>query len=301
MIVPLEQDVCKAAAKHLPQFQHQFAPLAEKLDTLELPGVSRVRELNQQIADILFTDASDAPQQLGAKESALYDGLKWAQAVRVALENSLETTIKALRQYQQSIAGLPSTGIPEKLRSESMDDLDLLAGRLGKEDFYKHTADLNTTLTALRNRVSESVNEMVEAQKQRLQEAEQDLKRILEWVELTQEEQSNALDQLTKLTELASNDLTGLEKLIAHEFDIQSSLSELKEQIIREGRERQRQRVEERKKKDIQEGNIKIERSINVPISLSSTGEIEELIRQLQTLKAELSYYDEFELKIDME
>ncbi len=301
MVVPLEPDICKAAAKHLPQFQHQFAPLAEKLDSLQLPGADRVRELNQQIADLLFTDASDAPQQLGAKESSLYDRLKWAQAAKMALEHGLETTIKALRQHQQTIKGLPSTGIPGKLRSESTDDLDLLAGRLSKEDFYKHAADLNTTLTGLKSRVSESVNELADAQKQRLQEAEQDLKRIPEWVELTQEEQSNALDQLTGLDQSATSDLAGLEKLITNEFDIQSRLSELKQRIIREGRERQRQRVEEQKKKDIQEGSDKAVRLIKIPVSLSSTAQLQDLIRQLQTLNAELSYYDEFEIRIEQD
>ncbi len=301
MVVPLEPDICKAAAKHLPQFQHQFAPLAEKLDSLELPGADRVRTLNQQIADLLFTDASDAPQQLGAKESSLFDGLKWAQAAKMKLEQGLETTIKVLRQHRQSIAGLPSTGIPGKLRSESTDDLDLLVGRLSKEDFYQHTADLNTRLTGLKSRVSDAVNEMAGAQKQRLQQAEQDLKRIPEWVELTQEEQNNALDQLTGLAQSASNDLAGLQKLITHEFDIQSSLSELKDRIIRDGRERQRQRVEEQKKKDFQGDKNKTARSIKVPVSLSSTAQLEELIRQLLTLKAELSYYDEFELKIERE
>lgn len=172
---------------------------------------------------------------------------------------------------------------------------------MGKEDFYQHTADLNTRLTQLKSRVSESVNEMANAQKQGLQEAEQDLKRIPEWVELTQEEQNNALDQLTALTRSASNDLVGLEKLITHEFDIQSSLSELKQRIIREGRERQRQRVEEQKKKDIKDGKTKVERSIKIPVSLSTTAQLEELIKQLQSLKSELSYYDEFELKIEQQ
>ena len=97
-----------------------------------------------------------------------------------------------------------------------------------------------------------------------------------------------------------SSDLAGLEKLITHEFDIQSSLSELKLRIVREGRERQRQRVEEQKKKDVQEGKTMGERSIRIPTSLSSTDQLEEVIRQLQTLKAELSYYDEFELTIEL-
>ena len=96
-----------------------------------------------------------------------------------------------------------------------------------------------------------------------------------------------------------NNDLEGLEQLITHEFDIQSQLSDLKQRIITEGHERQRQRVEEQKKKEIKDGKAKAIRSIKVSSYLSNTAQIEELIRQLQTLKAELAYYDEFELKIE--
>ena len=299
MVVPLEPDICKASAKHLPQFQHRFASLAEKLEMLDLPGAERVRALNQQIADLLFTDASDAPQQLGAPESVLYDGLKWSQAAKAALAEGLETTTKALREHQRALEGLPSTGIPGTLKGETAADLELLAERLGKDEFYKHTADLNTTLTNLKGRVSQAVNDITEAQKHRLHEAEQDLKRIPEWRELTQEEQSNALNQLTTLALSVNNDLEGLKQMITHEFDIQSHFGELKKRIISEGRERQRQRVEEQKKKDKQEGKVKTVRSIKVSSSLSNTVQIEELIRELQALKAELAYYDEFELTIE--
>ena len=297
IVFPLEPAICKAAAKHLPQFQHRFAPLAEKLETLGLPGAERVQTLNQQIVDLLLTDASDAPQQLGASESALYDGLKWAQAAKTALGQGLEATIKALRQHQQAIESLPSTGIPGSLKDDIANELDLLAGRLNQEDFYKHTADLNTTLTELKGCVARAAKDMSGAQKQRLQEAEWDLKRIPEWVEFTQEEQISSLDQLSNLALPVQHDLGGLEQLVTHEFDIQSRLADLKQRIVNEGRERQRQRVEEQKEKDTKEG--KATRSIKVSSSLSTTVQIEELIGQLQMLKAELAYYDEFELTIE--
>ena len=299
MVVPLEPDICKAASKHLPQFQHQFAPLAEKLETLALPGAERVREINQQIAHLLFSDASDAPRQLGASESVLYDGLKWAQAAKMALAEGLETTIKAVREHQRTIEGLPSSGIPGTLKEETAADLAFLAERLGKNDFYKHTADLNTTLTGLKGRLSDAAKAMNEAQKHGLHDAEQDLKRVPEWVELTQEEQSNALNQLTTWARSFNDDLAGIEQLITYEFDMQSQLTELKQRIINQGRERQRQRVEEQKKKEKQEGKVRTVRSIKVSSSLSNTAQIEELIRELQTLKAELAYYDAFELTIE--
>ena len=232
-------------------------------------------------------------------ESVLYDGLKWAQAAKAALAGGLETTIKALREHQRAIEGLPRTGIPGALKGETAAALELLAERLGKDDFHKHTADLNTSLTDLKGRVSQAVKAMTEAQKQRLHEAEQDLKRVPEWVELTQEEQSTALNQLTTWARSFDDDLAGLERMIAHEFDIQSQLTELKQRIVNQGRERQRQRVEEQKKNDKQEGKVRAVRSIKVSSSLSNTAQIEDLIQELQTLKAELAYYDDFELMIE--
>jgi len=48
--------------------------------------------MNQDIADVLLTDASDAPQRLGAEESAIYENLKWALEVKRALDNGLDIT-----------------------------------------------------------------------------------------------------------------------------------------------------------------------------------------------------------------
>lgn len=71
-VLPLEDEISKATAKHLPQFQSKFAPLGEKLNILNLAGADIIHSLSKEIADILFTDASDAPQRLGGEESALF-------------------------------------------------------------------------------------------------------------------------------------------------------------------------------------------------------------------------------------
>ena len=148
-IIPLEDDISKAAIKYFPQFQHQFAPLAEKLAGLGLPGEERLRDLNQELADVLFTDASDAPQRLGGEESVLYDNLQWASAVKRVLDNGLEQTVRQLQQYCGSIEALPDSGIPARLKTELAEDLTRLHERLAQDDFYEHAADFNTLLTSL--------------------------------------------------------------------------------------------------------------------------------------------------------
>ena len=89
VVIPLEQEISKSAAKLFPAFQHDYGSLGEKLSGLGLAGGDRVRVMNQELADVLFTDASDAPQRLGAETSALFDNLKWALEVKRSLDNGL--------------------------------------------------------------------------------------------------------------------------------------------------------------------------------------------------------------------
>ncbi|MFO1432648.1 MAG: BREX system P-loop protein BrxC [Candidatus Competibacteraceae bacterium] len=295
-VVPLEEDISKAAARYLLQCQHQFAPLAEKLERLDLPGVERTRTLNQAMADLLLTDASDAPPRFGGEESVLYEDLKWAQAVKRGLDQGLETTLQALRRHQQVLAALPACGIPGKLRHDLTDDLERVAERLSREDFYQHAADLNTMLTTVQARVAAAVSAMADDQDRRLKAAVEDLKRYPEWSELTQEARNNVLAQVETLTLATDTDLAGLERLITHEFDIQSRLGDLKQRILQEGRERRRQRAEEMRQKHIQEG--KRSQAIKVPVTVYSMAELDDLIGQLQALKADLAYVEAFELHL---
>lgn len=296
MVIPLEQEISKTAAKHFPRFQHDYGSLAEKLSGLELAGSDRVRTLNQDIADVLFTDASDAPQRLGAETSTIYDNLKWVLEVKLALDNGLSETLRDLQAYRRDVDSLPDTGVPGDLRRELAEDLGTLSGRLNKEDFYKHTADLNSLLTHLKGRVRDAVITLSDQQKLRLKESVEDLQRIPEWEELTQEERGNAVNQLDGLVLVATQDLTGLKKLLARDYDINSTLEDLKHSIQRQGQERLRQRMEEKRTKNGEKGPAKLTRSITVPMHMTSASDIDALIQQLHEIKAQLGLYAEIEV-----
>jgi len=295
-VVPLEQEISKAAAKHFPRFQHDYGSLAEKLSGLGLAGSDRVRTLNQDIADVLFTDASDAPQRLGAKTPAIYDNLKWALEVKQVLDNGLDATLRELQAHRRDIEALPDTGVPGELRRELGEDLATLADRLGKEDFYKHTADFNSLLTHLKGRVRESVITLAEQQKHRLKEGVEDLQRIPEWEDLTQEERGNAVSRLDGLVLAATQDLDGLKKLLSRDYDINSTLEDLKRSVQRQGQERLRQRMEEERAKIGANGPAKLSKSITVPLKLTTAADIDSLIQQLHEIKAQLGFYAEIEV-----
>jgi len=300
-VVPLEDEISKIASKHLPQFQHRFGPLAEKLDSRGLPGAETIRTLTQEIADMLLTDASDAPQRFGSQESSIYDSLKWASQVEVALKQGLETIIRDLQAHRRDIEALPNSGVPGQLREDVAEELSLLGQRLSQPDFFKHVADFNTTLTALQARARDAALQMSESQKNTIKEAQLDLQRLSEWTELTQEEQLQTLSQLDALVIQASEDLRGLKQLLSQEYVIGSKVSALKKQIEQLGHQRRLQRLEEEKAKAKKAGQTKLQRSVRVPSSITSTPQLDSLIQQLQALKTELALYTDIEVTIKIE
>lgn len=296
VVVPLEQEISKAAAKHFPKFQNEYGSLGEKLVGLGLPGSELVRAMNQAIADLLFTDASDAPQRLGAEDSVIYDNLKWALEVKRSLDNGLDSTVRELQSHRQDIETLPDTGVPGELRNQLNEDLSTLTDRLKKEDFYKHTVDFSSLLTHIKGRVREAVISLSDQQNQRLKDGAEELQRISEWSELTQEERGSTLSQLDALELSATEDLAGLRKLLARDYDISSTIDNLRRSIQRQGQERLRQRIEEDRADKGKTGPAKLEQAISVPPIMTSAADLDQLILKLNEIKAQLELYDEIEV-----
>jgi hypothetical protein len=60
-------------------------------------------------------------------------------------------------------------------------------------------------------------------------------------------------------------------------------------------------RLEEERKEAKKAGQTKLSRSVNIPATISSAADLEELIRSLQALKAELAVYSDIEVTIKIE
>jgi hypothetical protein len=295
-VIPLEPEINKAAAKHFPRFQHDYGSLSERLRGIGLAGADRVLELNQDIADVLLTDASDAPTRLGAETSVIYDNLKWAQEVKRALDNGLDTTLRDLQAHRREIESLPDTGVPGALRSEVADDLQALAERLGAQDFYKHAADFNSQLTHLKSRVRDATVTLAKQLEQRIKDGIEHLQRLPEWEDHTQEERGNAVNRLESVALTAAPDLAGLKKLLTCDYVITSTQEDLRRSIQRHGLERLRRRVEEAQAASGNTGPKKLSKAVTLPARLTRPTDLDELIRQLHEIKAQLALYAEVEL-----
>jgi hypothetical protein len=290
------------AAKQFPQLQLRYGPLTTRLETLGLPGVETLRSLNQDLADVLLTDGSDAPQRLGGEESPLYDALRMAGRIDTALKNGLETTVRGLTRHCTEIEALPDTGIPGRLRSDLEEEIALVRERLAQDDFFKHTPDLNSTLTTIQARACDAVVEMAAAQKKSIRDAQEELRRLPEWGELTQEEQSQTLADLDALAiEKLQEGLAGLKQLLTQEYVIQSRVGSLRQRIEKLAHDRQLERLREEREQAAREGRQTITRQVKVPARVTAAAELDRLIQQLQGLRTELSVYSDIEVTITVE
>jgi hypothetical protein len=300
MVVPLEDEISKATTKLFPQLQHQYGPLAEKLKRLGLPGSDRIDALSNDIKDVLFTDASDAPARLGGEESDLYNSLKWAAELKRSLEQGLEDTLTELQTYLTALDNLPASGTPGALKTELAETLGDIGTRLIQSDFFKYHTEFASQLTLIKSRVRDTVISLQAEQRQRIKDAEQDLLRIAEWKELTQQEQNNILADLEKLAVTASEDLAGLRTLVNQEYSIQTQLQDLKNRIQRIGQQRLQDKLREEQAEVVKEGKKKITRSLQPKKRITSMAELNQLITQLEQLRGELQYAHEFELEISL-
>jgi hypothetical protein len=98
-----------------------------------------------------------------------------------------------------------------------------------------------------------------------------------------------------------SPDLQGLKQLINQELVIRDRVSELKNRITRQGKERRRQRLEEEKAKAKQAGKTKISRAVAIPTSITEASQLDALIQELQALRYELELYSEIEINMTIQ
>jgi hypothetical protein len=295
-VIPLEDEISKAAGRHFPRLQYRFGPLAEKLHSLHLPGVETVRGLTEELAEILLSDASDAPQRLGGEESPLYDGLRWAGAVDTALRNGLEETVRDLQWHRGEIEALPAAGLAAALQSELEEDLAVVAQRLSQPTFHQHAADLNSLRTAIKARVRSTALLMAEGQQQTLAEASQTLQRLPEWAELTQEEQLQTLARLDDLAIQATPDLHGIKRLLNQSLVVQARLGELRREVEELGHQRLLARQRTATPQPIRDRRV----VFPVPPRLLTFEDLEALINRLQMFKAQLAGLDEIDVTFEV-
>ncbi len=298
-VVPLEDAISKATARLFPQLLHEFGPLGEKLRSLDLPGADRLDVMTRQMNDILQSDASDAPQRLGAEDSELYSSLIWSRELKRKLELGLEQTLRDLRGCIGDLRNLPDSGLPGQLRAELSDAIGSIEARLGSPDFYEYGTELSASLTNFRAKVSETVDAMQAAQSALIKDAERELNLIPEWKELNQQEQNDILAGLEQLFAEVPKDLDGLRSLVNQDYALGGKVQDVRQKIQRIGAQRAQERM--KAEQQMNAGPAKtISRRVQSKACITKMDELQQLVADLQVVCHELQYAHAFEVIVDL-
>ncbi len=300
-VFPMEDDISKAAVRYFNLAQRDFAPLVEKLKAMNIPGDDRLDSLSQDLADMLASDASDAPQRLGAEESQVFSSLQWATALKVAFKQGLDNTLNELKTVISAIELLPETGVPGQLKLDVAEELKSYKENINKADFYQYSANFSSILTTLKSNISLAVDSLASEQAKRIDDAQKGIALQPGWSELTFDEKEPHLKKLENLAIAANKDINGLQQLLTQEFNIQSQLASIKQAVENKAQQKRAQRVAEEKVKYEKEGKTKIERKVTFPKIVTQTIELEELIQILTLLKGDLELNPEIEIYLDIE
>ena len=219
----------------LPALPARLRPAGRKAAAaLGCPAATASRTLNQEIADVLLTDASDAPQRLGGGNSPLYDSLKWALEVKRSARQRAGAHRRAnCSTIAATIEDLPRHRRPGELRAELAEDLEAAVGAPGQARLPQAHRRLQHALTASEGRVRDAVISHAEPAEAAAQGRQEDLQRLPEWAELTQEEQQQRRRaSSTDWPWPPTHDLPGCKKLLATRLRHPTALSsELKRSI----------------------------------------------------------------------
>ena len=303
MVFPNEDDISKAAVRYFNKAQHEFGSLASELRNLNIPGEDKAKSLSNDLASMLLSDCSDAPQRLGAEESQVFKSLQWATAIQQSFKQGLDNTLKSLGNLINSINTLPDSGIPGQLKQSANEEIEVFNEKIKKSDFYEHSADFNSTLTSLNTLISSSVEELQKQQEQSIEQAQTEVANHIDWNELTVDEKSQELSRFDSLALTVTKDISGLKALIAQEFNISQKLKEVNNSVSHKAQAKRAQRIAEEKAKYEAEGKAdqKIERKVSIPRLVTQKAELEQLIQMLQQLKGDLELNSEIEIHIDFE
>jgi hypothetical protein len=233
---------------------------------------------------------------MGAETSPLNDDLVWAQALKAALDQGLEATLRTLAAHRREIESLPDTGVPGALRSEVSGELKQLTERLSQPDFHLHGPEYTSLLTHLQARVRDATLLQSAQQARRLKDGVEVLQRTPGWAELTQEERGSTVAQVEQLALETTQDLAGLKRLLARDFDISSTVGQLERSVQAQGQDRLRLRVAEERARYGGTGPSKLERRHRLPARIGSAAELGRVITQLQELQAQAGAYAEVDI-----
>ncbi len=283
-VMPLEQDISQAVAKHFPRFLNEYAPLATQIDALGLPGADRARNLQDDLKGILRADASGATPLLGGEKCEIHAGLLWAGKVVAALDNGLDATVRSLDGHIREIESLPEDGAAGELKVAAETLCSEAKAILTSEDFHERPTDLKRTLSDLQGAVRTTCLELTAEINGQLDAGITAIQSIPEWLRIGADEQLALSNQMEALRVTAGDDLSALKSLLGQAYRISVGLDRVRNDVLELGAPPPPPEVDPdevaAEARDV---------TLSLPATVTAVDQVDAIIRQLQEIRVSVA------------
>jgi hypothetical protein len=278
-VLPLEDAVSQAVARHFPDLQRDYAPIAARLRALDLPGAERAEGIQDSLSEVLKGDASDAAARLGPEHCTLYDDLRWAGKLRQALdERGLEGIATRAQAYLKGIPALPAVGATLALQQNTEILRQELRDYLGRENVYNHITDLQGRLAQIETRIQQAARELTEEHEAYLSGEKARLEALPDWLRMGQDDQGRMAARLERLTVTVEPTIGGLQGYINARYRADAELRQIEQEIHR--------LAETLAINEVHDHPKPVE--IKVPREIASTADLRALIERLERVEHQL-------------
>lgn len=284
-VLPLEDEVSKNVTRFFPDLQREYAHLSSELRNLKLPGAERAERIQDSLSEILKGDASDAASRLGPEECSLYDDLLWARQVEKALGGDFPASVRNANQVLEDIPGLSDIGPLAELRINTQSDRDKLTDTLAKDDFFTHSADIQTHLANVQQAIKITANALAEEYAADLEAAKHRLEERPEWQVIggpDQERFASALDDLQISIEPT---LEGIHSCLNARYPLQQKVAAIEKEMAELAAER------ETPVEPVEPEEATWVDDLVLPREVTSADDLDVLIQKLQELKTKFKDY----------
>jgi len=195
-VLPLEDNISRAARKHLAGFLEDAGALPDRLRLLQLPGEERAQTLIGELSDLLKGDASDAPSRFGVLDSSIPADIEWARAATRVLDQSGEQDIRRARALLDNLAEIVRLFPEQRDALATKEEVETLQTVLNSERFHEQLADIRGIVSTARRRCRAVYVLELAQYRATLDDIQTTLENRADWVLLSDADRAEIVSQL---------------------------------------------------------------------------------------------------------
>lgn len=231
-IAPLPNDIAAAVRIHFPAYLQNYAGVKTDLEYLKIPFVSKAKDVEEGIKNLLEGDASDAGINLGQEESTLFSDLKWIKEVHAALAKGMKNDFQVATRLKDKIDSLPDSGLLIQLKADCEEQFSIIDEIVQDENFVRRLPDFKDAVSKIKIETSDYCQKLLDESNAARKKEIHKIQNQADWNHLNagEKEELNIMLNATVLED--KQGIKGIEEIISSGYAAEQNFAIVRDRIV---------------------------------------------------------------------